>query len=59
VGVPNPTPGKEVPTDEKEALIQQHTGPMLPQTGDLTDGSVERAWVDDYGAFGLQFGSGL
>ena len=59
VGVLNLTPGERAPIGQVETLIQRNGGPLLPRAGNYTTGSVERAWVDDYGAFGLQFRSGL
>jgi hypothetical protein len=59
VPAPNPSPGDEVTVEQVEKMISDAGGPLLPREGEFSTASASRAWVDDFGAFGFQFPSGL
>ena len=55
----DPTPGQTASTDQVNVLISKNAGPALPEDGPYAVKSVERAWTDGYGAFGVTYPSGL
>src|SRR5262245_24634573 len=53
------TPGKAASNDQVNLLISNNAGPALPTAGPYAAASVERAWTDEYGAFGFTYPSSL
>ena len=55
----NPGPGTKISLERVGELIESMSGPLLPEEGGFTADSSKRAWMDEFGAFGYKFPSGL